>query len=229
MSQAYKIWYFLQLGYYWSCFFFQRLGFDVKRKDETQMLVHHVCTIILITASYIYGYYLIGGVILFLNDFNDFILNFGKSFDYIGKRYVAKSLFPIFGFTWFTNRIYLGITKVLYSSMFESKREIPNIPDSHLYIFNAMLVALAFLNLYWFYLLMILTYEMILGKKVTPNDPREEGKFGKEGEKKDGEKKDGEKKDGEKKDGEKKNIDGEKKDVGGEKKNVEKEGNGEKK
>jgi len=222
MTKIYKFWYFCQLGYYWSCFIFQRMGFDIKRKDENQMLVHHICTIILITCSYIYGYYLIGGVILFLNDFNDFILNFGKCFDYFGKKLVARMMFPVFAITWFTNRIYLGVTKILWSTMFETTVEIPDIPLAHLVIFNGMLVALAFLNLYWFYLIVKITIDVLFGTKNGPTDIREIPDK-KNGEKKNGEKVD-EKKDSEKKESEKKDVEKkeDKKEVDVEKKETEK-------
>jgi ceramide synthetase len=172
MQFSYKVWYFFQLGYYWSCCLFQTFGYDIRRKDEKQMMVHHICTILLITGSYVYGYSLIGGIILCLNDFNDFLLNFGKIFDYLGYKKVAMTLFPLFAITWFTNRILLGATKILGTSMMASTTN-PNIPHFHVVLFNVGLVALFFLNCWWFFLIIKIVHGLA-NKKGKITDIREE-------------------------------------------------------
>jgi len=188
MKLSFKVWYFLQLGYYWSCFFFQRMGKDVKRKDEKQMIVHHVVTISLITGSYIYGYALIGGVILCLNDFNDFVYNFGKVFEYRGYKWVLYALFPVFGISWFTNRIYYGWTKILSVSFFIL--DVIPIPMTHYYLFNAGLVIMLILNIWWFTMICNLVYRMIFQyKSYNIVEIREEGYNEKKGETKGDEKK----------------------------------------
>jgi len=170
---SYKVWYFLQLGYYWSCCLFQTFGYDIKRKDEKQMMVHHICTICLITGSYVYGYSLIGGIILCLNDFNDFLLNFGKIFDYLGYKKVAMTLFPLFGITWFTNRILLGLTKILRTS-FTIRQHNPDVPEYHVIVFNIGLVALFFLNCWWFFLIIKIVYGLVSKGKINITDIRED-------------------------------------------------------
>jgi len=185
MKLPYKIWYFCQLGYYWSCFFFQNLGCDVKRKDEKQMMIHHIVTISLISGSYLYGYSRIGGVILCLNDFNDFIYNFGKTWDYVGYRIVLLVCFPIFAITWFTNRILFGIWKILGVSL-TINQQYPSIPYHHFIIFNIGLVIMQGLNFFWFFLLCKLLYKIIFEKKGIEDIREEPKEHGKENGKKNG-------------------------------------------
>jgi hypothetical protein len=166
LSFSFRLWFFLQLGYYWSCFFFQRFNFEVRRKDYNQMLIHHVFAIILLTGSYALGYSYIGGVILFLNDFNDWILNVGKIFLYIRKKYIADILFPVFILSWGYNRIYLGLGKVLYSCFFEARQVNPTISPVSFYTFSAGLVTLYFLNCWWFYVMCKMGVRVMLKQNV---------------------------------------------------------------
>jgi len=170
----YKIWYLMQLGYYWSCFLLQHFNYDVKRKDDLQMLLHHICAITLISGSYVYGYPLLGGMLLCLDDINDFILNFGKVFNYLKMQTMANILFPIFLVTWIVTRLVLGTTKILYSSFYETYEAYRGPAPWHYYAFNLGLIILQVLNFYWFYLICQIAKKVIFGSSGA-SDIREEG------------------------------------------------------
>jgi len=94
--------------------------------------------------------------------------------------------------------------------MFESYSTIENMPLEHLYIFNGMLIALAILNIYWFYLIMKIAFSVIWTKDRV--DIREEDENGKTKENKEVDsKKDAEKK---KENGERKKEEEKKKENG---------------
>lgn len=66
-------WYYMMsLSFYWALAVSQ--FFDVKRKDFWQMFVHHICTICLLSFSWICNFHRIGTLVLLTHDCGDIFL-----------------------------------------------------------------------------------------------------------------------------------------------------------
>lgn len=66
-------WYYMiSLSFYWALAVSQ--FFDVKRKDFWQMFVHHICTICLLSFSWICNFHRIGTLVLLTHDCGDIFL-----------------------------------------------------------------------------------------------------------------------------------------------------------
>lgn len=62
----------MSLSFYWALAVSQ--FFDVKRKDFWQMFVHHICTICLLSFSWICNFHRIGTLVLLIHDCGDIFL-----------------------------------------------------------------------------------------------------------------------------------------------------------
>ncbi|KAJ0065157.1 hypothetical protein NL108_005641, partial [Boleophthalmus pectinirostris] len=130
---------------------------DAWRKDSAVMVVHHIITLALICFSYAFRYHNIGILVLFLHDINDIQLEFTKLNVYLKTRGGGYYLFNdilsnmgsvSFSITWFWFRLYWFPLKVLYATCVSSLQSVPNIP--FYFFFNALLLALLLMNIYWF-------------------------------------------------------------------------------
>jgi len=143
---------------------------ETRRNDYVAMLWHHIFTCVLVGLSYAGGYCRIGGVLLFLFDCNDVLLECGKMLLYAGFQRASDSLFVVLITSWATTRIYLYTFKVLSSTIYESGVYIENFVGY--YPLNGMLVFLLILNIYWFSLMVKMLFKVILYKERL-NDSRE--------------------------------------------------------
>jgi len=62
----------MSLSFYWALAVSQFV--DVKRKDFWQMFVHHICTICLLSFSWICNFHRIGTLVLLTHDCGDIFL-----------------------------------------------------------------------------------------------------------------------------------------------------------
>ncbi|NXM51416.1 CERS1 synthase, partial [Gymnorhina tibicen] len=137
---------------------------DTWRKDSVVMLLHHVVTLTLIASSYAFS-----------------VLPFPRSRDW-GARAAGgwagsvpcqggtkPPLSPCPGRFWF--RLYWFPLKVLYAPCHSSLQSVPNIP--FYFFFNALLLVLTLMNIYWFLYIVLFVAKVLLGQMQEVNDVRE--------------------------------------------------------
>ncbi|XP_029987979.1 ceramide synthase 1 [Sphaeramia orbicularis] len=151
---------------------------DAWRKDSAVMVVHHIITLALISFSYAFRYHNVGILVLFLHDINDIQLEFTKLNIYLKSRgggyYLLNDILSnmgsvSFSITWFWFRLYWFPLKVLYATCVSSLQSVPNIP--FYFFFNALLLALLAMNIYWFLFIVVFVVKVLKMKEV--NDVRE--------------------------------------------------------
>lgn len=104
-SMGFKRFYLFELGFWLSCCLF--LGFETKRKDFSQMIIHHTSTVILVAFSYLLDFCRGGILIMILHDAGDVLLYSAKSLQYRGWNKLADILFILFAAIFFFTRLFL--------------------------------------------------------------------------------------------------------------------------
>ncbi|XP_072261317.1 ceramide synthase 4-like isoform X1 [Pyxicephalus adspersus] len=149
-------WYYiLQLGFYSSLLI--TLAFDVKRKDLRQQIVHHFATIFLITFSYCANYMRAGTLVMLLHDAADHFLELAKMCNYSKWKRMCNVLFVIFALVFIVTRLYLLPTRIIYSTYYYSMLRFQ--PFFGYYFFNALLMILQTLHLFWAYMILQMIYK----------------------------------------------------------------------
>ncbi|KAF7237038.1 Ceramide synthase 1 [Varanus komodoensis] len=175
----------IALAYLMQCSFYGHsiyatLYMDTWRKDSVVMLTHHVVTLTLIAFSYIFRYHNVGILVLFLHDINDVQLEFTKLNVYFKNRagfyhrlndILSNTGCVSFSLSWFWFRLYWFPLKVLYATCHTSLRSVPDIP--FYFFFNALLLVLTLMNVYWFLYIVIFVVKVLLGQVREVNDVRE--------------------------------------------------------
>ncbi|XP_054142585.1 ceramide synthase 1 [Melozone crissalis] len=153
---------------------------DTWRKDSLVMLLHHVVTLTLLASSYAFRYHNVGVLVLFLHDVNDVQLEFTKLNVYFKHRggafhrlndVLANAGCLAFSVSWFWFRLYWFPLKVLYATCHSSLQAVPNIP--FYFFFNALLLVLTLMNIYWFLYIVLFVAKVLLGQMQEVNDVRE--------------------------------------------------------
>ncbi|CAG2201557.1 CERS5_6 [Mytilus edulis] len=151
-------WYYqIEMSFYWSLLFSQ--FFDIQRKDFWEMFFHHLATIFLLTFSWSLNFIRVGTLVLVIHDAVDFWLEIAKCAKYAGFQKLCDAGFAIMGIVWFVTRLVIYPFKVLKTSWFECKEIVGIYPS--LYVFNAMLLVLLILHVYWFKLIVIVAHRAI--------------------------------------------------------------------
>ncbi|KMZ61730.1 LAG1 longevity assurance-like protein [Zostera marina] len=155
----------LKQFYMWQCGFFiysiaALLTWETRRKDFSIMMSHHIVTTILITYSYLAGFFRIGCVILALHDACDVFLEAAKVFKYSELEMGASVCFGLFALSWLFLRLMFFPYWVIRSSSYLSIEFISSNENFTImyYIFNTMLFTLLVFHIYWW----ILIYSMIM-------------------------------------------------------------------
>ncbi|XP_056368891.1 ceramide synthase 1 [Oenanthe melanoleuca] len=153
---------------------------DTWRKDSLVMLLHHLVALALIAASYAFRYHNVGILVLFLHDVNDVQLEFTKLNVYFKHRggvyhrlndVVSNVGCLAFSLSWFWFRLYWFPLKVLYATCHCSLQAVPDIP--FYFFFNALLLLLTLMNIYWFLYIVLFVAKLLLGQVREVNDVRE--------------------------------------------------------
>ncbi|XP_005430703.2 ceramide synthase 1 [Geospiza fortis] len=149
---------------------------DTWRKDSLVMLLHHVVTLTLLASSYAFRYHNVGVLVLFLHDVNDVQLEFTKLNVYFKHRggafhrlndLLANAGCLAFSVSWWVWDGPLILNTTCHSSL----QSVPNIP--FYFFFNALLLVLTLMNIYWFLYIVLFVAKVLLGQMQEVNDVRE--------------------------------------------------------
>ncbi|XP_055975189.1 ceramide synthase 1 isoform X1 [Sorex fumeus] len=171
---------YLLQGSFYGHSIYATLYMDTWRRDSAVMLLHHVVTLLLIVSSYAFRYHNVGILVLFLHDVSDVQLEFTKLNVYFksrgGAAQRAHALLAdlgcvSFSVSWFWFRLYWFPLKVLYATCHCSLRSVPDIP--FYFFFNALLLLLTLMNLYWFLYIVAFATKVLTGQMSELKDVRE--------------------------------------------------------
>ncbi|NWV17941.1 CERS1 synthase, partial [Origma solitaria] len=127
---------------------------DTWRKDSLVMLLHHVVTLTLIASSYA---------------FREAVPCPFPGLGFPEGPADPNPAVPCPGRFWF--RLYWFPLKVLYATCHSSLQAVPNIP--FYFFFNALLLVLTLMNIYWFLYIVLFVAKVLLGQMQEVNDVRE--------------------------------------------------------
>ncbi|KAK2861381.1 hypothetical protein FQN49_004254 [Arthroderma sp. PD_2] len=104
-----KLYCLLQLSFWVQQIFV--IHIEAKRKDHSQMFIHHIITSTLLGSAYVYSFYNVANVVLCLMDIVDYMLPFAKMLKYLGFERACTVAFGVFLGTWVIARhvIYMSL------------------------------------------------------------------------------------------------------------------------
>lgn len=142
-------WYYIiEMAFYWSLIL--SLMKDHRRKDFTELVIHHVATIILLYFSWFMNFVRVGTLVLVAHDAADPWLAFAKMCNYTKKRQAKEIGFIVFIIVWVLSRLIYYPFVVLYCSTVEPYYVIEKTFFTH-WFFNFFLYLLMVLHLMWSY------------------------------------------------------------------------------
>jgi len=153
--------YLYGIGMYLHLLFFQFV--DIRRKDFSEMLIHHIATLVLMFLSYLINFCRIGSLVMLIHDPTDVFLEAAKIFNYIhtyGTRpwagVLADVLFYIFSISFVISRLVIFPLWILKSTIYESKEafDVEFGLSPAYFVFNGLLILLQLLHLFWCSLLL---------------------------------------------------------------------------
>uniref|UniRef100_A0A667Y1F5 Ceramide synthase 4a n=1 Tax=Myripristis murdjan TaxID=586833 RepID=A0A667Y1F5_9TELE len=163
VAQEHYWYYILELGFYWSLLLC--VSVDVKRKDFKEQIIHHIATIFLIGFSYCANYVRVGTLVMLVHDSSDFLLESAKMFNYAGWRKTCDTLFVIFSLVFLVTRLVVFPGRVIHTTLVVSMDFFQ--PFFGYYFFNALLLVLQALHIFWAYLILRMVYKFVfLGKLI---------------------------------------------------------------
>ncbi|KAM6464521.1 ceramide synthase 4-like [Liasis olivaceus] len=156
-------------GYYLTQFSFfcslvVMLPFEVKRMDLREQIVHHAATVFLISFSYCANYIRIGSVVMILHDVPAFLMLFAKMFNYLKWQKTSYALFFIFTAVYLFASLVIFPCKILYNTYYYSM-ELTQ-PFFAYYFFNALLIILQLLDLFWLSFIIRMIYRFLIDGKL---------------------------------------------------------------
>lgn len=170
VSEAHYWYYILELGFYLSLLLC--VSVDVKRKDFKEQVIHHIATIFLISFSYCANYVRVGTLVMLVHDSSDFLLESAKMLHYAGLTYICDPLFVIFAVVFLFTRLVVFPFRVVHSTLFVSLEFFK--PFFGYYFFNALLLVLQALHIFWAYLILRMVYKFAFAGKVEKDERSDE-------------------------------------------------------
>lgn len=173
MKPMLKYYYLMQASYWCQQFIVLLLNLEKPRKDYSELIAHHFVTLWLIGWSYLINLTQIGNAVYVSMDIPDTWLAMTKILNYIQWEYTKVTVFILFLGVWTYFRLYLNV--VMLSSVWtefdfmpiSSQRWSP--PDGvwlvwwMKYQIFVPLLLLLFLNLFWYFLILRITYRVFSG------------------------------------------------------------------
>lgn len=153
--------YMLEGGFYVSLLY--SIVGDVKRKDFWEQLIHHAATILLILFSYIANFLRVGTLVMAVHDVSDILLEAAKCFSYAKKEKCADVTFITFAVVFIVSRLLLYPYLVLYTTLVKALDFFGPFPSY--YFFNALLLILQGLHIFWASIIVRMALRMwVVGK-----------------------------------------------------------------
>ncbi|XP_028988295.1 ceramide synthase 2-like [Betta splendens] len=161
MHRAHYWYYMLELGFYGSLLL--RISADVRRKDFKEQVLHHLATTSLLGFSYCANYVRIGTVVMLLHDSADVLLESAKMFNYgTGWKKTCDALFVAFAAVFLVTRLVIFPSKVIHTTLVLSMDFFQ--PFFGYYLFNALLMVLQALHVFWAALILRMVYKFLKGE-----------------------------------------------------------------
>ncbi|XP_061097433.1 ceramide synthase 2-like [Conger conger] len=173
ISEAHYWYYMTELAFYWSLLLC--VSVDIKRKDFKEQIVHHIATISLLGFSYCSNYVRVGTLVMLVHDTSDFLLESAKMFNYAKWRKTCDSLFFIFTLVFLVTRLLVFPSKVIYTTLVLSMEVFT--PFFGYYFFNALLLVLQALHVFWAWLILRMVYKFMF-KGMIERDERSDVESG---------------------------------------------------
>ncbi|KAM4629385.1 ceramide synthase 2-like [Polymixia lowei] len=170
VTEAHYWYYIMELGFYWSLLLC--VSVDVKRKDFKEQIIHHIAAIFLIGFSYCANYVRVGTLVMLVHDSSDFLLESAKMFNYSGWRKTCDTLFVIFSLVFLVTRLVVFPGRVVHTTLVVSLDYFQ--PFFGYYFFNALLLVLQALHIFWAYLIMRMVYKFVFLGKVERDERSDE-------------------------------------------------------
>lgn len=164
LDRSSYIYYILEASFYLSLLF--SVMKDVRRKDFTAQMIHHIATITLILFSYVANYIRIGTLVMAIHDVSDVFLEGAKCLHYLNYKNTAELIFVVFAITFIVSRIIIFPFWILHTSAIKSWEVVG--PFQSCYLFNALLFVIQCLHLYWASIIMKMAMKMLFPKKGEP-------------------------------------------------------------
>uniref|UniRef100_A0A665WXB3 Ceramide synthase 2-like n=1 Tax=Echeneis naucrates TaxID=173247 RepID=A0A665WXB3_ECHNA len=170
VAEAHYWYYILELGFYLSLL--MCVSVDVKRKDFKEQVIHHIATIFLVGFSYCANYVRVGTLVMLVHDSSDFLLESAKMFHYAGWTKTCDSLFVIFALVFLITRLVVFPLRVIHTTLVVSLEFFQ--PFFGYYFFNALLLILQALHIFWAYLILRMVYKFVFLGKVERDERSDE-------------------------------------------------------
>lgn len=164
--------YMVELAFWVSCLLF--MAVETVRKDFTEMLIHHISTIALISLSFLYGFMRIGFVVLLVHDIGDIFLYSAKSFNYMKREPTTTILFGVFVVVFFISRlvIFAFVVKSAWLGCLNYYSDMNGTAEYGARILPALLTILQLLHYMWFVLIVRMIFRMLFKKRNAQKDIR---------------------------------------------------------
>uniref|UniRef100_A0A8C9L5B7 TLC domain-containing protein n=1 Tax=Pavo cristatus TaxID=9049 RepID=A0A8C9L5B7_PAVCR len=153
--------YLLELSFY--CSLVITLPFDVKRKDFKEQIIHHIATITLIFVSYCANLIRLGVMIMLVHDASDYLLELAKILHYMKWKQICKAVFMVFAVVFISSR--LVIFPLMEKHCLLLLGGIAGFQPAMFFLsclINAFLMILQLLHIFWSYLILRMTFGLIL-------------------------------------------------------------------
>ncbi|XP_061540338.1 ceramide synthase 4a [Phycodurus eques] len=170
VTNAHSWYYTLELGFYLSLLL--SVSVDVKRKDFKEQVIHHIATIFLIGFSYCSNYVRIGTLVMLVHDSSDFLLESAKMFHYAEWTKTCDSLFVIFSVVFLITRLVVFPCRIIHTTLVLSLDFFK--PFFGYYFFNALLLVLQALHIFWAYLILRMICKFMFKGKVERDERSDE-------------------------------------------------------
>jgi len=169
MHKYVYFYYFTQGGFYGALLI--SLFTDTRRKDFYEQIAHHIVTLSLLSGSYALNFWRVGCLLLFYNDLSDWIIELSKLFIYARQKKTADFCAFVFAASWIWSRNYIYATEILHTTIIKPLN-IGYKPYFGYYLFNAFLIVLGGLQVYWTYMLVKFIYRIVTTTDKKVKDDR---------------------------------------------------------
>lgn len=183
-----QYWYYmLELGFYTSLLF--SVASDVKRKDFTEQIIHHVATITLVSFSWCVNYLRAGTLIMLVHDSADYLLELAKMFNYARWKNACNYIFILFAAIFIVTRLIIFPFRIMYCTLVYPMTLYT--PFFIYYLFNGLMMVLQCLHIFWAALILRMAFKFLTSNWSVEDERSDKDETDESGEE-DGEMKNGE-------------------------------------